>query len=117
MSYFHKANEYYNAKDYQNAITMYEKAVEFKDNESSSLYNSSVCFIKLKEYTKAIPLLKSAIKLKRESKYFFNLAYCYTMLNDNKKALIYFNMAWCLNNDDSDCEKAINVIIKKHLTK
>ncbi|EFG90129.1 hypothetical protein CLCAR_0335 [Clostridium carboxidivorans P7] len=39
------------------------------------------------------------------------------MLNDNKKALIYFNMAWCLNNDDVDCEKAINIIIKKHLSK
>lgn len=117
MSYFHKANEYYNAKDYQRAISMYQKAIEFKDNEAAALYNSSVCFIKLKEYKKAILLLKSAIKIKRESKYFFNLAYCYTMLSDNKKALIYFNMAWCLNNDDSDCEKAINIIIKKHLSK
>ncbi|NMM63187.1 tetratricopeptide repeat protein [Clostridium sp. P21] len=117
MSYFHKANECYNSKDYQKAITLYQKAVEFKDNEPASLYNSSVCFIKLKQYNKAISLLKSAIKLKRESKYFFNLGYCYIMLNDNKKALIYFNMAWCLNNDDIDCEKAINVIIKKYLSK
>ncbi|AKA71808.1 tetratricopeptide repeat protein [Clostridium carboxidivorans P7] len=117
MSYFHKANEYYNAKDYQNAINLYQKAVQYKDNESAALYNSAVCFIKLKEYKKAISLLKSAIMIKKESKYFFNLAYCYVMLNDNKKALIYFNMAWCLNNDDVDCEKAINIIIKKHLSK
>jgi tetratricopeptide (TPR) repeat protein len=117
MSYFQKANDYYNSKDYKKAIIMYEQAIKLKDNEASSLYNSSVCFIKLKEYKKAIVLLKSAINLKKESKYFFNLGYCYTMLNDNKKALIYFNTAWCLNNDDRDCEKAINVIIKNYLLK
>lgn len=117
MSYFHKANEYYNAKDYKMALQMYEKSIKLKDNEAASLYNSAVCFIKLKEYNKAIPLLKSAINLKRESKYFFNLGYCYTMLKNNKKALIYFNTAWSLNNDDVDCEKAINIIIKNHLLK
>ncbi len=117
MSYFHKANEYYNAKDYKKAITLYEKAIKFKENEAAALYNSAVCFIKLKDYNKSIDLLKSAIKLKQESKYFFNLGYCYTMLKNNRKALIYFNNAWCLNNDDSDCEKAINVIMKNYLSK
>lgn len=117
MSYFQKANDYYNSKDYKKAINMYEQAIKFKDNEASSLYNSAVCFIKLTEYQKAIPLLKSAIKLKMESKYFFNIGYCYTMLNDNKKALVYFNTAWCLDNDDTDCEKAINIIIKNYLLK
>lgn len=117
MSYFQKANEYYNSKDYKRAIDMYQQAINLKENEASSLYNSAVCFIKLKEYKKAIPILKSAINLKRESKYFFNLGYCYTMLQDNKKALIYFNTAWCLDNDDIDCEKAINIIIKNYLPK
>lgn len=117
MSYFKKANEYYNAKDYKKALDMYEKAIQFKDNEAASLYNSAVCLIKLKEYTKAIPLLKSAINLKKDSKYFFNLGYCYTMIKDTRKALIYFNTAWSLNNEDVDCEKAINVIIKNYLSK
>jgi tetratricopeptide (TPR) repeat protein len=116
MSYFQKANDYYNAKDYKRALDMYEKAIKFKENEASSLYNSAVCFIKLTEFSKAIPLLKSAINLKRESKYFFNLGYCYTMLKNHKKALIYFNTAWSLNNEDKDCEKAIDVIIKNYLS-
>lgn len=117
MSYFQKANDYYNIKDYKKAIDMYEKAIKHKDNEASSFYNSAVCFIKLKDYKKAIPLLKSAINLKMESKYFFNLAYCYTMLEDNKKALVYFNTAWTLDNNDNDCEKAINIILKNYLQK
>ncbi len=114
MSYFHKANEFYNIKDYKKAISLYQKAIENKENEACSFYNAAVCFIKLKEYTKAIDLLKSALLLKRDSKYFFNLAYCYAMLNQNSKALIYFNTSWALNNEDEDCEKAINLIIKNY---
>lgn len=114
MKYFQKANEYYNGKDYKRAIAMYEKAIAVKDNEVSSLYNSAVCLIKLNEYSKAITKLKAAIKLKKESKYFFNLGYCYTMLKNNKKALIAFNNAWCLDDSDTDCERAINILLKNY---
>lgn len=114
MNYFQKANELYNTKDYKRAIELYQKAIETKENEAAAYYNSAVCFIKLKEYDRAIPLLKKAISLKMDSKYFFNLGYCYAMLKDNKKALIYFNTAWTLDNSDRDCEKAINLIIKSY---
>jgi len=114
MSYFQEANNLYNTKDYRKAIALYQKAAEYKDNEAAALYNAAVCFIKLQEFEKSVALLKSAINKKMESKYFFNLGYCYTMLKDNKKALIYFNTAWSLDNTDKDCEKAINLIIKKH---
>ncbi|GAA0748205.1 tetratricopeptide repeat protein [Clostridium oceanicum] len=112
MGYFQKANSYYNTKDYKKAIDLYKKAANIKENEASSLYNASVCFIKLKQYSRAIPFLKSAIDFKKDSKYFFNLGYCYAMLKNNKKALIYFNTAWSLNNNDYDCERAINIINK-----
>ncbi|MFL0269850.1 tetratricopeptide repeat protein [Candidatus Clostridium radicumherbarum] len=114
MNYFEKANGLYNTKDYLKAISMYKKAIKTKENEAASLYNTAVCFIKLKQYEKAIPLLKTAILRRRDSKYFFNLGYCFAMLNDNKKALIYFNAAWAIDNEDSDCEKAINLIIKNY---
>lgn len=117
MNYFEKANDLYNTRDYKSAIIMYQKAAMYKDNEAASLYNAAVCFIKLKNYDKAIPLLKSAIIKKREGKYFFNLGYCYAMLKNNKKALIYFNTAWSLDNNDGDCEKAINIIIKNYSKK
>ncbi|MCM0647546.1 tetratricopeptide repeat protein [Clostridium swellfunianum] len=117
MSYFEKANESYNTQDYKRAISLYQKAVENKDNEAASMYNAAVCFIKLKQYEKALPLLKSALLQKRDSKYFFNLGYCYAMLKDNKKALIYFNTAWALDNNDKDCEKAIDLIIKNYAKK
>jgi tetratricopeptide (TPR) repeat protein len=117
MNYFQRANDLYNTQDYKRAIALYQKAVEIKDNEAASLYNAAVCFIKLKEYEKAIPLLRSALLQKRDSKYFFNLGYCYAMLKNNKKALVYFNTAWSLDNNDKDCEKAINLIIKNYANK
>lgn len=113
MGYFEKANELFNNKDYINAIEMYQKSADSNQNQASSLYNSAVCFIKLKKFNNSILKLKQAIKLKRDSKYFYNLAYCYTMIKNYKKALIYFNMAWCLKNDDSDCKKAIDLILSR----
>ena len=114
MNYFNRANELYNIKDYKKAIELYKKAIETKENEAGAYYNAAVCFIKLKQYDKAIPLLKNAITGRMDSKYFFNLGYCYAMLKDNKKALIYFNTSWTLDNSDKDCERAINLIINSY---
>jgi len=112
VSYFNKANELYNLKDYKRAIDLYKKSAEVKENEAASLYNSAVCFIKLKEYTSAIPLIQAALKIKRDSKYYFNLAYCYAMLKENGKALNYFNTAWALDNSDDECDRAIKLILQ-----
>ncbi|WP_298840601.1 tetratricopeptide repeat protein [Clostridium sp.] len=114
MEYFQKANDVYNTKDYSRAISLYKKAAEMKDNEAGAIYNSAVCFIHLKKYEDAIPLFHAAISLRPESKYFFNLAYCYAMCFNKPKALYYFNTAWSLNNDDEDCEKAINLLLKSY---
>jgi tetratricopeptide (TPR) repeat protein len=114
VNYFNKANELYNIRDYKSAIQLYQKAIQTKENEAASYYNAAVCFIKLKEYDEAIQLLKNAISIKLDSKYFFNLAYCHAMLKNNKKALIYFNTSWTLDNSDKDCEKAINLIINSY---
>lgn len=114
MNYFSKANDLYKLKDYKNALDMYQKSAEIKEFEAPSLYNSAVCFIKLKDYKSAIPLIYKALNIRKESKYYFNLAYCYIMLGNNSKALHYFNTAWALDNSDKDCEKAINLILSKY---
>jgi len=113
MVYFNKGIEYYNKKNYKKAIEMYCKSIELKENETASMYNAAVCFIKLKNYINAIPLIKAALERKKDSKYYFNLGYCYAMLKESKLALIYFNRAWALDNDDTECEKAINILLKQ----
>lgn len=114
MNYFAKANDLYKLKDYESAIEMYQKSAEIKEYEAPSFYNSAVCFIKLKDFKSALPLIYKALELRKESKYYFNLAYCYVMLEDNPKALHYFNTAWSMDNTDDECEKAISLILSKH---
>jgi len=117
MGYFNEGNDLYNKKDYEKAIDFYKKAVNKNEHGACSYYNAGVCFIKLKDYDNAIIMLKKALILQRESKYHFNLGYCYAMKEYNNKALLNFNLAWALNNEDEDCEKAINLITSKLTTK
>lgn len=113
-NYFNEGNKYYNEENYKKAISFYKKSIENDENPVCSYYNSGVCYIKLKDFDSAIYMIKKALEFHKESKYFFNLAYCYAMKNEVKKALIYFNMAYSLDDTDVDCEKAINLIISKN---
>lgn len=113
LKYFNEGINCFNNKEYKRAIEMYEKSIALNENKSSSMYNAAVCCIKIKQYEKAISFLKPAIKMKEDSKYYFNLGYCYALTKNDKKALICFNKAWALNNDDSECEKAISLLLNK----
>lgn len=113
MNFFSEGNNLYNSKDYLKAIDCYKKSVAQKENEACSYYNAGVCFIKLKDYDNAISMIKNALSFHKDSKYYFNLGYCYAMKENSNKALVNFNMAWALNNEDEDCEKAIKLITAK----
>ena len=114
MSFFNDGNKYYNLKDYEKAIDFYKMSIDSNENTACSYYNSGVCYIKLKNFDKAIEMIRRALSMQQESKYYFNLAYCYAMKEEVKKALIYFNMAWSLDSSDTDCEKAIKLILAKN---
>jgi tetratricopeptide (TPR) repeat protein len=113
MNYFSEGNKFYNIKDYEKAITFYKKSASVNLNKACSYYNCGVCFIKLKNFDAAIIMLNKAISIKHESKYYFNLGYCYVMKECLNTALRLFNLAWSIDPNDQDCEKAINLIISK----
>ncbi len=112
MEYFKKANECYNKKQYEEAICIYNKAFKQGDNIISSIHNIALCYIKLEQYNKAIPLLRVVVAKKPRGEYFFNLACAYLMVKDLKKALAYFNTAWTLSPYISECEIMIKYILK-----
>lgn len=114
MNYFNEGNKLYSVKEYSRAIDFYKKSIEINENKACAYYNAGVCHIKLKDFDSAINMIRNAISIQRESKYYFNLAYCYAMKEDRNKALIYFNRAWALDCSDKDCEKAINLIMSKN---
>lgn len=114
MGYFEMANKEYALNNYSKAVELYKKASISGDNEISSLYNIAVCHIKLKQYANALTFLKEAISKKADSKYYYNLGYCYSMVGDNKKALLYFNTAWSIDSKDDDCKKAVDFILDRY---
>lgn len=113
MNYFNEGNKFYNTQEYEKAIACYKKSASQNSNTACSYYNCGVCYIKLKNFDDAIVMLNKAIAIKRESKYFFNLGYCYVMKECLNTALRFFNLAWSIDPNDNDCEKAINLIISK----
>lgn len=113
MNYFNEGNKFYNMQNYEKAITCYNKSASLNINKACSYYNCGVCLIKLKNFDDAIVMLNKAISIKHESKYFFNLGYCYVMKEYLNKALRLFNLAWSIDPNDKDCEKAINIIISR----
>lgn len=117
--YLEQANKHYNEADYIKALDLYKKSLEENEivyDKSIQLYNIGVCYLKLKDYEKSIEYLKEAVKENnRDSRYFFNIGYAYSLLNNAKESYRHFNIAWALNNNDIDCEKAIKLLEAKIL--
>ncbi|WP_297419358.1 tetratricopeptide repeat protein [Clostridium sp.] len=113
--HFEKANELYNNENYAEALKWYNKAIEFdaKGNTASLLYNSGVCCMKLNRHNKAIPYFQQALRICKDSKYYYNIGYSYYCIGETSKALLNFNTAWALNNEDDECKKAINLILRE----
>ena len=114
MNHFNEGNKFYTEKQFQKAINSYRLSIDSNVNVPCSYYNIGVCYIKLRDFDSAIKMIKKSLEFQKESKYYFNLAYCYAMKQESNKALIYFNLAWALDSSDLDCEKAIKLILSKN---
>lgn len=113
MDYFDEGNKLYNIRNYKQAIKKYKKSIEFKVHEERSYYNMGCCYIKLKDYNKAIECLRKAMSFSRESEYYFNLGYCYAYKEDYGSSLFNFIIASKLDENDYDAVKAINVLTEE----
>lgn len=111
--FFELGTEKYNKNEYRDAIKLFKQSFKNDYKKPASLFNIAICYIKLNQIDQAINLLKKALEMKFDSKYLYNLAYCYYMKKDYKKALVYFNYSWALDNEDTECEKAINNVLRK----
>lgn len=108
-----EANKCYSSKDYEKAIKLYEECIGKNYELFKCNYNIGNCHIRTLDYKKAIQFLKESLAHKTDSRSYFNIGYCQSMIGDLKQAYINFNIAWSLDNDDKECEKAINLILEK----
>lgn len=122
--FFNIANNFFKTKGFNKALNYYKKCISEKDplecrheEDARVIHNMALCYIEKKEYEKAIGYIKKAIKLENVSaKYYYNLGYCYHML-DKRESLIYFTRAWVLNPKDKKCKEVIDFILDKKLSR
>ena len=52
--YFNKAAQYMENEQYKNAITYFSKAIDLERNHTDTYHNRAICYLMLKNYSKAI---------------------------------------------------------------
>ena len=113
--YFEIASEYYQKKDWIQAIKFYKKDSNSFNKHYQSIYNIGVCYMKIKEYKMALYYLfkaeKEYITFNDETcNILYNIGYCYVCLNNKEKALEYFYKVREVNPNDKDCNEAIKFL-------
>lgn len=108
---FRNIKKYANEKSYKRIVKIYNDAIKNKDYEIAYMFNIALCYIKLKEFDKAIPILEIDAMKKPTGEKLFYLAYTYLKVKNFKKALMYFNRSWSLSPENKDCEIMINYIL------
>lgn len=111
---FEEANILCNNKEYTKAIDIYKKCIDNDEQTERAYYNLGTCYIKTKEYNKAVDAFRAVLKINDVyANAYYNLGCAYSRIDDYKKAYRCFNIAWSLNNEDKECEKAINLLESK----
>lgn len=131
MDYREMGNKYYYEKKYDKAIENYKKALKEEESQNDGVkltiwYNMIACYIGKENFSTAIFLCtkveKDIIKnieidkdnkqlMKLLSKFYFNKAFSYLKINEERKALMYFNRADSFYYDGTT-DKVLPVLIK-----
>ena len=100
-TYYNRALLYSITQRLDKAINDYTKAIELTHYYKAYIGRANVYYI-LKDYSKSMADAEKALSLnKNNMKANFVLANCYDDLNQLDKALIYYNTAILLNNEDA----------------
>jgi len=109
-AYFHKADIYYNLKDYISAINYYNKAIKLNPKKEGYYLKRAFAYYDNGEYNKAINDLTFVINLNpKNSEYYYQRALAKNELNDLKGSIYDYTQAIRLNPKNSDAynERAI----------
>ncbi len=94
LNYTQKAGCLEHLSYWEEALKIYQEALEYEDNKCQLMLNMARCFIKLKEPHKALKLLKQA--LKEDPNYdevWFEISKIYENLDNLQEALYYVKKA------------------------
>jgi tetratricopeptide (TPR) repeat protein len=85
-------------EEYEEAITSYDKALQFKPDKDSAWYNRGVALFNLGRYGEAITCYDKVLQIKPDNySAWYNKACCYTLQSNHEDALSSLSRAIELN--------------------
>jgi tetratricopeptide (TPR) repeat protein len=105
-----KANIYYEADNYGNALKLYEKYLHLDTTSGIVYYNKGFCEKMLFNYDISTLSLKKAIELNyRVTDANHNIAWNYAAIYNDSLALYFFKETYRLDSTDKDVEEQIEI--------
>ncbi len=102
-----KAMEYYNAKDYENALNTY---LSVNPQTFDSLVGAASCYNAMSDAQKAIEYYKKALTKNKNSEIAYYIGALYIDLNDLPNAKVYLNMALSFNSANQNAKDLLSYI-------
>lgn len=106
-AYQSAAYSYYKMKDSVNFLRILEKGMERFPKETYFITNAADTYIKRKDYTKAIELLKKANEIEPSTKTLTNIAIMYGQLEKYEESMKYYKKVLELDSEDYRAAYAI----------
>jgi len=97
-----KGLEVMNEKDYDKALTYFEKALKINPNQLNSLYYSGFAYEKKKSYKKAIEFYSKCAELKEFPEVFTRRGTCYFLIKEDSLAIIDLTKSLELKPENSE---------------
>jgi len=95
-----KGKQYYDRKEYQDALIHFNKALEYDPENSSAMFRLGNIYYVIRDYVKAAELFeKGTLYQSSNYKIFYMLGRCYTALSDNDKALEAYDKSLSIKPD------------------
>lgn len=105
---------YFENNNLEEAISSYEKALQFSPNDFDILFYLALAYKKNKQFDKAISVYESALVINpNHADLYFNIANAYENKNDTYNALKYYQKALGLNIQKSDIEYFVSTSLLK----
>lgn len=101
--YAEQGDNYFDTKDYNNAIVAYTKAIDKNGGNANLYHRRGVCYQRTDKTDEAIEDYNRAIKAQKDYPYpYYNLGYIYHNQGNFAKAINYYSEALKYKKDDAD---------------
>ena len=92
-----KGKEFYDRKEYQDALVHFNKALEYDPKNASAMFRLGNIYYAIRDYVKAAEFLEKGTEIQSNNyKVFYMLGRCYSALSESEMAIISYDKSLAL---------------------